>query len=279
MKGVFGMSFRPAWWVRFLAFVWPLTRIAGHAYDIPVVGRLLTIVTLPLFSPRKQSLTYIPINRELGETSSSFLPRQIMADLIAASSHRAIIRHCTCRMDRGCTHHEIGIGCMLLGDGAAEIDPKIARHVTKREATEHLDRALADGLMPLVGRAPIDNYMWGVADRRRLLTVCFCCRCCCTILGAGRYLTAPIHGSVMPLPGVTITTNAAACTGCGACVRECFMGALTLVDGSAVRDESRCKRCGRCVSVCPSGAVVMTVDRGTARFELSVRVEKYVDYK
>jgi len=273
------MSFRPAWWVRFLAMIWPLTRVAGRAYDIPLIGRLLTFLTRPLFSPRKQSLTYIPINREISGTRSAFLPQEITADLIAGSSHRAIIHHCTCRMDRGCTNHEIGLGCMLLGDGAAEIDPKIARHVTKKEALDHLDRALADGLMPLVGRAPIDNYMWGVADRGRLLTVCFCCRCCCTILAAGRYLPAQIHDSVMPLPGVTITTNAAACTRCGACVRECFMGALALVDGMVIRDESRCKRCGRCVSVCPASAVEVTVDREKTRAEVLARVGKFVDFR
>jgi Pyruvate/2-oxoacid:ferredoxin oxidoreductase delta subunit len=273
------MSFRPAWWIRFLSMIWPLTRLAGRVYDAPLVGRLLAFLTLPLFSPHKQSLTYIPINHEISGGRSTPLPRAITAGLIAESSHRAIIHHCTCRMDRGCADHDAGLGCMLLGDGAAEIDAKIARHVTKEEALAHLDRALANGLMPLVGRAPIDNYMWGVANRGRLLTVCFCCRCCCTILGAGRYLPAEIHESIMPLPGVTVTTNAAACFGCEECVRECFMGALALVDGIAVRDESRCKCCGRCASVCIAKAIEVTVDDKTARADVIARIGRYVDFR
>jgi ferredoxin len=273
------MTFRPAWWIRFLATIWPLTRIAGRTYPVSVIGRLLTFATLPLFSAKKQSLTYLPINREISGGASVFLPRAITADLIRQSSHRAVIHRCTCRVDRGCADHDTDVGCMLLGDGAAEIDAKIARHVTKEEALAHLDRALADGLMPLVGRAPIDNYMWGVANRGRLLTVCFCCRCCCTILGAGRFLPDEIQRSIMPLPGATVTTNAAACTACGACVRECFMGALEVTDGVVVRDGSRCKACGRCVAVCPEGAITMTVDGETARAEVIARVEKYVDYK
>ncbi len=273
------MSFRPAWWIRFLSMIWPLTRVGGRAYDVPLVGRMLTFLTLPLFSPHKQSLTYIPINREISGVRSSFLPRAVTADLIAGSSHRAIIHHCTCRMDRGCADHDAGLGCMLLGDGAAEIDAKIARHVTKNEALDHLDRALGNGLMPLVGRAPIDNYLWGVANRGRLLTVCFCCRCCCTILGAGRFLPAGIHESIMPTPGVTITTNAAACTACGECVRECFMGALTLAGSTVVRDESRCKRCGRCASICGAAAIEVTVDHETARGEVFTRIGKYVDFR
>ena len=273
------MTFRPAWWIRFLARIWPLSRISARMYPVPLLGRLLTFVTLPLFSPRKQSLTYIPINREVSGRLSAFLPRTITADLIMQSSHRAVIHGCTCRMDRECVDHDAGVGCMLLGDGAAEIDGRIARHVTKEEALAHLDRALANGLMPLVGRAPIDNYMWGVANRGRLLTVCFCCRCCCTILGSGRYLPAGIHTSIMPLPGVTVTTNAAACTGCGACVRECFMGALAVVDEVAVRDGSRCKACGRCAAVCPGGAITVTVDAETAGPEVTARIGKYVDFR
>jgi ferredoxin len=273
------MSFRPAWWIRFLALIWPVSRIAGRTYAVGPVGRLLTFVTLPLFSSRKQSLTYIPINREMSGKPSVFLPRAVTADLIAQSSHRAVIHQCTCRLDRGCVDHDTGLGCMLLGDGAAEIDEKIARHVTKEDALAHLDRALANGLMPLVGRAPIDNYLWGVANRGRLLTVCFCCRCCCTILGAARYLPAEIHASIMPMPGVTVVTNAAACTGCGKCVRECFMGALVLVSGVVVRDPSRCKSCGRCAAVCPEGAIVVTVDSETARAQVISRIGKYVDFR
>jgi len=258
---------------------WPLTRVAGRTYPVTLVGRLLTFVTLPLFSPKKQSLTYIPINKEVAGRPSVFLPRAVTADLIRQSSHRAIIRDCTCRLDCGCANHDIGIGCMLLGDGAAEIDANIARHVTKDEALEHLDRALADGLMPLIGRAPIDNYMWGVANRGRLLTVCFCCRCCCTIIGAGRHLPAAIHTSIMPLPGVTVTTDTEACVGCGACVSECFMGALEFVSGTVVRDAIRCKACGRCAAVCPEAAITITVDAETARQGLASRLRKYVDFR
>lgn len=41
------------------------------------------------------------------------------------------------------------------------------------------------------------------------------------------------------------------CEGCGACVRRCGLGAITLVQGRAVVDASRCARCGYCAGVCP----------------------------
>lgn len=46
------------------------------------------------------------------------------------------------------------------------------------------------------------------------------------------------------------------CVGCGACVDDCFPGALRLVDGAPVW-SGRCIECGHCVAVCPQDAVSM----------------------
>lgn len=45
------------------------------------------------------------------------------------------------------------------------------------------------------------------------------------------------------------------CRGCSACVKGCPMGALSMLNGTAVRDESKCNGCGRCVNLCKSGAI------------------------
>jgi UDP-glucose 4-epimerase len=268
------MSYRPGWWIRFMAWIWPVTHVAARLYAVPLVGRVLTWLTLPLFSEKRQNLTYIPINEPIAE-GSVLLSRMVVADLISRSSHRAVIARCTCRLDRTCTHHSIDIGCMLMGDGAAEIDGRIARHVSKEEALAHLDTALADGLMPLVGRAPIDDYIWGVAKGGRLFTVCFCCRCCCTILAAGRFLPPEIRRSIVPLAGVSIRTDEGACTLCGACVAECFMGALSIREGMLYRNEGLCKRCGRCAAVCPTGAIKISADPAGAGV-MDARLKRYV---
>lgn len=44
------------------------------------------------------------------------------------------------------------------------------------------------------------------------------------------------------------------CVGCGACVDDCFPGALRLAGGVAAW-SGRCIECGHCVAVCPRGAV------------------------
>lgn len=45
------------------------------------------------------------------------------------------------------------------------------------------------------------------------------------------------------------------CIGCGACVVECPVDALDLVDGIAVVNHEKCIRCGKCVRVCPANAL------------------------
>lgn len=53
----------------------------------------------------------------------------------------------------------------------------------------------------------------------------------------------------------TVWIDVSRCTGCGACVEVCPVGAMTLVDGKARVDEETCTGCEVCVDACPEGAV------------------------
>ena len=48
------------------------------------------------------------------------------------------------------------------------------------------------------------------------------------------------------------------CQGCVArpCLSECNFGAVSIVNGRSVIDESKCKKCQKCVSACPYKAIV-----------------------
>ncbi len=55
----------------------------------------------------------------------------------------------------------------------------------------------------------------------------------------------------------SVTVHPEGCTGCGACVERCKVGAIT-VEGTTVRlDENRCILCGGCALVCPSGTLTL----------------------
>lgn len=45
------------------------------------------------------------------------------------------------------------------------------------------------------------------------------------------------------------------CTGCGICITECCVDAISMEDDTAVIDEEECIRCGVCHDVCPTEAV------------------------
>lgn len=54
-----------------------------------------------------------------------------------------------------------------------------------------------------------------------------------------------------------VLINEDKCTGCGSCVKDCFTGAIEVVDKKAQFKNTFCLECGHCVAICPSGATCM----------------------
>lgn len=52
------------------------------------------------------------------------------------------------------------------------------------------------------------------------------------------------------------------CVACGACAKECPLGAVSVVRGChAAVDPLRCVGCGKCAKVCPANCITLT-ERG-----------------
>ena len=246
------------------------------------VGRIPIVRDLhPWTSGDKNSCTYFPIkvdvNQELGQAVNEIYPPQVVHDFVDRAEHIVIMNKCLCRNGQDCQNHTHDIGCMFMGETALGMPPQISRIATKEEAHAHVDKAVADGLVPMAGKVRVDNFAFLLPDKDKLLSVCFCCHCCCMM---GYYKHAgsdQMNEMMVPIEGINIRVDPDVCEGCGTCVETCIFDAISIKDGIAVHNEA-CRGCGRCVRYCPNNAVTLTIDNPKYEDDVDKRVSSYVDW-
>ena len=182
---------------------------------------------------------------------------------------------CGCRLAGGCEHFTADIGCLFMGETALHLPHGISRRVDREQAHRHVERAVGVGLVPVVGKIRVDNFIFLTPDKNRLLSVCFCCHCCC-MMGAFKHLPGEHLNHVMtPLEGVRIEVTDD-CTGCGVCTETCIFDAIEIRNGRAFH-TMQCRSCGRCVTYCPNNAVTISIDNPeTFAQAAEQRIERYV---
>lgn len=272
------MSWRPKWWLGVLRIYWPLNHFAARATGFPVIGKIITALTSPLFSDKNFNITYIPVNANIEPAASEVLNRGIIEQLIRKSAHRVIIKKCSCRDSKGCKNYPIEDCCMLLGYDTEFISPGIAGHVSVDEAVSHMNSMISLGLVPMTGRVRMDDFYYGVPNRGRMLTICFCCPCCCTILNSARFFPDKFRPGIVKLKGAKIVMDADKCKKCGTCLDSCFMNAISLVNATIFHDQEKCIGCGRCTVVCPEKACAVAIaDVDTAVDEILGRIKNRIN--
>ncbi|MBW2119335.1 MAG: 4Fe-4S binding protein [Deltaproteobacteria bacterium] len=69
------------------------------------------------------------------------------------------------------------------------------------------------------------------------------------------------------------------CTGCGTCIDECYVGAISMEDDIAFLDEDNCIRCGVCHDVCPEDAVRHDGERIPEEVESNLaRIRRFLEH-
>jgi ferredoxin len=233
--------------------LWPLGRVVNWAARQPGLRRVVHNEV----KPEESRHIIIPVNRVVSGTQSAVLPYTLLDDLIARSSQRVALNWCLCRRADHCRDYPRELGCLFLGDAAAQINPELGHKLDHGAALEHAQQAMELGLVPLVVHSAYDAHILGI-ELDRMLAVCFCCDCCCSVRRSLREGHASFGETVLRLPGLTVEVGPG-CTGCGVCVELCHAGAIALEDGRAVIG-SDCKGCGRCAANCPEGAIEMRMD-------------------
>jgi len=230
----------------------------------------------PWLKPKKTDMRWLPINEEIDMPENAPMPLDLLDRLIEEASHRVIMDYCGCRKAWRCQHYPIEIGCLLMGDSSLEARRFPFREVGVEEAKRHARRAVDAGLVPIVGKARVDNYIFKIKDRHRLLTVCFCCECCCVTRFSSYVPVKYLEPTMVPLESVSITVTDD-CLGCGKCVDHCFIGAIRVEDKKALISDY-CRACGRCATVCPNDAIEVKITDPDFLDKTYRRIRSYVKF-
>ena len=210
-------------------------------------------------SDETSSSHIIPINESVSPQGAIVLPMKVVTAFVRRADGIAILDECLCRRGEGCSTYPTDLGCLLLGPAVRDLHKGVGRIVGPDEALEHARRAIRTGLTPLVVHNRFDAWLWGI-DYGRMMNICFCCDCCCSVRRAVRLsIDSGASLTMHRLDGLAVCVGDR-CDGCGRCVTGCFAGAIRLSGGPATIDQEVCKGCGRCMDVCPKGAITMTLD-------------------
>ncbi len=208
------------------------------------------------------NMVYIPIEKKIDAPSNFILPKDIMFELIDRAACTGIIHSCTCRVGAGCKDYPHDIACVVMGSTVETLDPKIGRIVTKEEAKAHVIKGLELGLFPSISHYSRDAQMYSL-DFEKLLTLCFCCDCCCTVRNAVREtdgLENSFFSNTNKLPFVRIELDLNKCTGCRKCENICMANAIVFENGKPTLIDDKCKTCGRCALICDAYTVNYETD-------------------
>jgi UDP-glucose 4-epimerase len=229
----------------------------------------------PWMDPRKNSMSYLPINRRLEQPTSTALPPQVVFDFIERASTHVMMDTCGCRTAHHCQNFTNEIGCLFMGESALDMPVGASRKVTKEEALQHARKAISLGLIPLTGKVRVDNFLMMTPDRSRLLTVCFCCHCCC-MMGFFKHIPPPqLDQVISPIEGLSVEVTET-CVGCGTCIEYCVFEAISVEDGVAVHSD-QCRGCGRCEINCPQNAVRISVSNPNVVEDVEKRIESHLE--
>jgi len=233
--------------------LWPLYKVGLWLGKQPGIGGLIK----PVFSVKIHQVTMIPVNEAISQGNQTVLPYSLLQQLVERASARFIMNECVCRSHEGCQEYSTDLGCLFLGDGSSQIHPSLGRSCSVEEADRHIQRGMDEGLYPLIAHTMIDALTLGI-PYRRMLTVCFCCECCCVVHRGLRQGPTSLLKVVQRLPGLRLSVSEG-CVGCGECLETCPVNAITLINNKVVIGED-CKGCGICVNACPYASITMKME-------------------
>jgi UDP-glucose 4-epimerase len=225
---------------------------------LPVLGAVLQKMAI---KEGEDANWFIPVGEtfqigaEIPFGRQKILPGVLVEHLLQAADGIFAMAACPCRTAFKCTSHSWDVGCLHLGPASYGIPPEIGRQLSLAQGRDHLQRALDERLTPTILHISSEAEIYQV-DKTRMLSICFCCECCCDVrlmlrTGPDRYWDLYNHR----LPGLRLVVGEA-CDCCGECVSACYGAERVITMGEEkAKIHDRCLGCGRCIPACPQEAI------------------------
>lgn len=220
----------------------------------------------------------IEVNEVIEESEVSFLPSDVLKEVIKQSNHIVIMKNCLCRISNDCKDYPHDIGCIFIGKTTKKISRDFCYEASPQEAIEHVDKAISHGLTHLIGKNKIDSLWMNAKPAKDLLTICHCCPCCC-LWKVLPELEESISDKCKRLPDLKVELNNDKCINCNKCLKGiCFTNAISLENKKIKINQNLCRGCGRCVDICSSNAITLNYTDKSIDTVLN-RIPQLIDLK
>ena len=252
---------RPVLRYRYILEMWKLAKVQRWAAQHPFFKRWVKME--PDETPENNEAVIIPVQEVVQGGDNTVLPYQVLRPIVEKAGGHMLLGRCPCRNGEGCSTYPHDFGCLFLGEAVRTVSPKIGSQTGVEGAMAHVSQALEMGLVPMIVHASFDAALISV-PYDKMLAVCFCCDCCCTVRHHMRLGPSTFDDTMQRLPGLKVTISQA-CSVCGQCHSACPVHAIDYADDSSISviDQGRCKGCGVCAAVCSSGAPQLHLDENT----------------
>jgi Pyruvate/2-oxoacid:ferredoxin oxidoreductase delta subunit len=170
--------------------------------------------------------------------------------LLQQAEEPFVINECICRKKKSiqgesCKVTDRQDTCLAVGSMAQMVlRSGFGRELSREEALAILELNQKQGLVLQPSNTEKAEF------------ICSCCGCCCGMLRTHKLLPKPLDFWAANFHAVVDRNT---CEGCGACVKRCQVGAVSVSGKNqpAAVDLDRCIGCGVCVPGCPTHAITL----------------------
>jgi Na+-translocating ferredoxin:NAD+ oxidoreductase subunit B len=204
---------------------------------------------LAFLSTKLPQMRTIPVSKSIHPQHNVSTFDEVIT-LLQQAEEPFVIIECICRKKKSiegksCKVTDRKETCLAIGSMARmTLISSIGREITRDDA------------MSIIAQNQKQGLVLQPSNTQKAEFICSCCGCCCGMLRTHQSLPKPME---FWASNFYAAVDRATCEGCGACVRRCQVGAVSLAGKKqpAVVDRDRCIGCGVCVPACPAQSITL----------------------